>query len=89
MNEIDRRIYLAQVKRETTIKSKKDQGGDYKDKLATIKSNKEALANQREYETMNKVILKHHEKVQKMTKKAKEDKILQLYNQEKAHEQED
>ena len=83
MNEIDRKLYMAKVKRETRMKDKKDSGSYYKDKLSTIKSNKEALAYQREYDTMNKVILKHHEKVQKMTKKAKENKAIQLYNHEK------
>ena len=36
---------------------------------------------------MNKVVLKHHEKVQKMTKKAKEDKALRMYNVDKNNEQ--
>ena len=60
-----------------------DQASNYDNKLNTIKTTKEAKENQREWETMNKVILKHHEKNQKMTKKARESKAIQAYNHEK------
>ena len=57
------------------IKRQVDNAHNYDAKLNTIKSTKEALLSQKEWETMNKVILKHHGKEQNLTKKAKEDKI--------------
>lgn len=77
---IDRKLQLANMKRENKNKEVIDHAKDYKNKLNTIKSTKEALLSQSEWETMNKVILKHHEKDVKMKKKAKESK--EVFNYE-------
>ena len=57
-----------------------DNALNYENKLNSIKSTKEALLSRQEWETMNKVILKHHEKGVEMSKKAKMDYEIKQHN---------
>jgi len=62
MYNIDRKLQQANMKKENKIKEKVECAQNYDQKLNTIKSTKEAILTNSEWETMNKVVLKHHDK---------------------------
>ena len=62
MVTIERKLQQANLKRENLMKLQKDNSNNYENKLSTIKTAKEAIQTQHHWETMNKVLLKHHDK---------------------------
>ena len=64
MYNIERRLQQANAKRETLLRV----DSNYGEKLSTIKSVKEQMTRDKEWDTMNRVVLKHHEKDAKMLK---------------------
>ena len=49
-------------------------------KVEQTLTNKDELAERRQYEIMNKVVLKHHNKMIKFKKEEKKEKELKMYN---------
>lgn len=86
MHNIERRLQQANAKREAVLKGQLDAQAHYSDKLNTIKSVKEQITKDKEWDTMNRVVLKHHEKDLKLVKQAKEQKAMRAYTLEKQHE---
>lgn len=69
---IERKLQMAHVKRENFTKNQVENALNYKNKLNSIKQTKEAILSRQEWETMNKVILKHHEKDINISKRARD-----------------
>ena len=86
MHNIERRLQQANAKRETFLKNQLDGQANYVDKLSTIKSVKDQIIKDKEWDTMNRVVLKHHEKDAKLVKQAKEQKALRAYTLASKHE---
>ena len=57
-------------------------------KVEQTLTNKDELAEKRQYDIMNKVVLKHHNKMIKLKKEEKKERELKLYNEEKKKETE-
>lgn len=57
-------------------------------KVEQTLTNKDEIAEKRQYEIMNKVVLKHHNKMIKFKKEEKKEKELKMYNEEKKRETE-
>jgi hypothetical protein len=55
-------------------------------KVEMTLTNKDEMAEKRQYDIMNKVVLKHHNKMMKFKKEEKKDKELKIFNDEKKKE---
>lgn len=86
MHNIEHRLQQANAKRETFLKNQLDGQANYVDKLSTIKSVKDQIIKDKEWDTMNRVVLKHHDKDAQLVKQAKEQKALRAYAQASKNE---
>ena len=55
-------------------------------KVEQTLTNKDELIEKRQYDIMNKVVLKHHNKMIKFKKEEKKEKELKIFNEEKKKE---
>lgn len=58
----------------------------YTEKLNAAKELKDQMISDKDWVTMNKVILKHHNKDQKMAKAEKEKKVMRAYTDSTKHD---
>ena len=86
MDKIEDRISKANEKRNMHYHQNLEKLATYQDKFEQINSNKLELFEKKEYDTLNKVILKHHNKGKKLRLKEKEERDKKLYMDEKKKE---
>ena len=83
---IERKIHKANEKRQEKISTHVEKNLGHSSKLDQTLIIKTELQDRKYYDTMNKVVLKHHNKMQKFKKDEKLDKEKKMYMLEKSKE---